>query len=398
MCLNELLRQAVRCPHPRPRYAYLAPLYRQAKTIAWDYLRHYASPIPGTVFNEAELSCTLPNQARLELLGAQDYHYLRGRYLDGIVLDEYAFMSPEAWSQVIRPALVDREGFAIFIGTPLGRNHFHALYEKARERPEFLTALWPASRTGIVPEAELEAARQDMTPEEYAQEFECSFEAAIRGAYYARELAACRAAGRIRAVAWEPGIEVETWWDLGHTDATAIVYTQQVGREVHVLDYTEDRGKDLAFYVKAVRERPYVYKRHHLPHDATAKHLAAGGHSIDQQLTALGLRPTTVHPANEVLDGINQARLVFPRCWFDAVKCARLLDALATYHAKWDPVRQVEKPEPEHDWSSHACDAFRYLAAGLRAPFAQGDPRLKPYHARTAFNPITHGQRTRRGI
>jgi phage terminase large subunit len=390
MAINELLRQAAGCVAPRPRYAYMAPLYRQAKTIAWDYLRYYAAPIPGTEFNEAELAATLPNGARIELLGAQDYHYLRGRYLDGICLDEYAYMAPEAWSQVIRPALVDRQGFALFIGTPLGRNHFHALYEKARARPEFLTACWPASVTGVVPEAELAAARLDMTPEEYAQEFECSFDAAIRGAYYARELATARAEQRIRAVPWEPTVEVETWWDLGHTDATAIVYTQQVGREVHVLDYTEDRGKDLAFYVKAVRERPYIYRRHHLPHDATAKHLAAGGQSIDQQVRALGLRPTQVHPAGEVLDGIHQARTLFGRCWFDELKCARLVDALAFYHAKLDPLRQTEKPEPEHDWSSHAADAFRYMATGLRDA-VQRERTARPYPARTEFNPLRYG-------
>lgn len=394
MTINELIRQAAECARPRPRYAYMAPLYRQAKSIAWDYLRHYANPIPGVEFNEAELSATLPNGARIELLGAQDYHYLRGRYLDGIVLDEYAYMSPQAWSQVIRPALVDRQGFAIFIGTPLGRNHFYELYEKTRQRPEFLSALWPASQTGIVPEAELLAAQEDMTPEEYAQEFECSFEAAIRGAYYARELTAARLEGRIRAVPWEPTVEVETWWDLGHTDATAIVFTQQVGREIHVLDYTEDRGKNLAWYVKAVRERPYIYRKHHLPHDATAQHLAAGGQSIDQQLRALGLRPTQVHPANDVLDGINQARLTFNRCWFDEVKCARLLDALASYHAKPDEKHQTERREPEHDWSSHAADAFRYMAAGLRDPVRQAAMH-KPYVARTAFNPLRHNQPTK---
>ena len=135
MTINETLRQAAQCVLERPRFAYMAPLYRQAKTIAWDYLRHYASPIPGVEFNEQELACTLPNGARIELLGAQDYHYLRGRYLDGIVLDEYAYMIPEAWTQVIRPALVDRKGWAVFIGTPLGRNHFFELYEKAKAAP-----------------------------------------------------------------------------------------------------------------------------------------------------------------------------------------------------------------------------------------------------------------------
>jgi hypothetical protein len=386
MTLNELLRQATLCPYARPRYAYMAPLYRQAKTIAWDYLRHYASPIPGTSFNEAELSASLPNGAKIELLGAQDYDYLRGRYLDGIVLDEYAYMPPQAWTQAIKPALVDRQGFAIFIGTPRGRNHF-----LEQEGGPFLTGFWPASRTGIVPDDELQLARTEMTPEEYAQEFECSFEAAITGAYYAQELAEARSAGRIRAVPWDPHADgVETWWDLGYTDATAIVYTQQVGREIHVIDFTEDSGRELAFYVRALRERPYIYKRHHLPHDAQAKHQAADGDTIEQQLRRLGLQPLQVHPANKVLDGINQARTLFRRCWFDETKCARLIDALGGYHAKHDDKHQIDKREPEHDQYSHAADAFRYMAAGLR-DVQPGERWRQPYHARTAFNPLTHG-------
>jgi hypothetical protein len=361
MTVNELIRSAAQCPLDRPRYAYMAPLYRQAKAIAWDYLRHYAAPIPGVEFNSAELSATLPNGARIELLGAQDYDYLRGRYLDGIVLDEYAYMPPDAWSAVIRPALVDRQGFAIFIGTPLGRNHFHALYERARQRDDLLTALWPASRTGIVPDDELAAARADMSPDLYAQEFECSFEAAIRGAYYATELNAARTSTRIRTIPWEPEVPVETWWDIGFSDATAIIFTQTVGREVRLIDYLEAAGQALPAYVKALRDRPYLYRRHHLPHDAEQTELGSG-RSIADQLRALGVRGITVGRSQDVLEGIQQARTFFARCWFDEAKCARLLDCLANYRSQWDEKRQDYKPQPYHDQWSHGADAFRYLA------------------------------------
>lgn len=394
MTINEMLRQAAQCALPRPRYAYMAPLYRQAKAIAWDYMKHYAAPIPGVGFNEAELSTTLPNGAKLELLGAQDYDYLRGRYLDGIVLDEYAYMPPEAWQAVIRPALIDRGGWAIFIGTPLGRNHFHALYEKARARPEFLTAFWPASRTGILSDADLEEARRDMTPDLYAQEFECSFEAAIKGAYYATELAACRAAGRIRTVSWEPTVPVETWWDIGFTDATAIIFTQTVGREVHCIDYLEASGQNLAWYVKELQRRPYLYGGlgtpgggHHLPHDAEQTELGSGK-SIAQQLRSLGVRPLTVGRPLDVLDGIQQARTFFARCWFDAEKCARLVDCLANYRSEWDDKRQDFKAKPYHDQWSHGADAFRYLATGHRSV----RPDL-PRRANTDWHPLDRERR-----
>jgi hypothetical protein len=365
MCINELMRQAALCPQERPRYAYMAPLYRQAKTIAWDYLRHYAGVIPGMDFNEAELAATMPNGARIELLGAQDYHYLRGRYLDGIVLDEYAYMVPEAWTQVIRPALVDRKGWAVFIGTPLGRNHFFELYEKARARPEFLTAMWPASRTGIVPADELEAARRDMAPEEYQQEFECSFEAAIRGAYYAKEITAARADGRIRPIPIEPSIPVETWWDIGFRDATAIIFTQTVGREIRLVDYVEESGQALPYYAKTLQERPYLYARHHLPHDAEKTELGTGK-SIYEQLRAMGVKPLTIGRALPVMDGIQTARVFLARCWVDERRCARLLDRLATYRAEWDEKRQMFKDKPYHDPACLAGETELVTPYGMR--------------------------------
>jgi len=391
MTINEQLRQAALCELPRPRYAYMAPLYRQAKTIAWDYVKHYAAPIPGVNFNEAELTCTLPNDAKIELLGAQDYDYLRGRYLDGIVLDEYAYMPPEAWTAVIRPALVDRQGWAIFIGTPLGRNHFYTLYERAKANVAFYTALWPASRTGIVPEEELAAARADMPPDEYAQEFECSFEAAIKGAYYADQLSTARLAGRIRTVAVETNLPVETWWDIGFADATAIIFTQTVGREVHVIDYIEERHRPLAFYAKALQERPYLYGRHHLPHDAEKTELGTGK-SIFEQLRAMGLKPLTIGKALPVLDGIQTARMFFSRCWFDERRCYRLIDCLANYRSEWDEKKQDFKDKPYHDEWSHGADAFRYLAVDHRP--GTGLPTAPTVHS--SFDVIDHNRQPHR--
>jgi hypothetical protein len=371
MAVNQLIRSAVECEHPAPRLAYMAPLYKQAKAIAWDYMRRFAGPIDGAKFNESELRCDLPGERRITLLGADNPDALRGIYLDGIVLDEYALMTEQVWTAVIRPTLVDRQGFAIFMGTPLGRNHFHALYERACQREDVLTMLYRASETAIVPADELDRAREEMGPDLYAQEFECSFEAAITGAYYARQLEQVRAESRIRTVPWQPAVPVITAWDLGRTDSTAIVFAQRARDEVHVIDFLEADGQELAFYVRELQRRPYLYGEHILPHDANAETLAAGGRSIATQLRAMFRTLNMpdrcrVLPQDEIAPGIELARRVFPRCWFDESKTRALIDHLASYRRAWSKIRNAYADDPQHDEHSHAADAFRYLAVGLR--------------------------------
>jgi hypothetical protein len=214
LCINELIDLALRNKQPRPRYAYLAPYYRQAKAATWDYLKAYTLPIPGTEKNEAELRVDLPNGARIQLFGADNYDALRGIYLDGVVLDEYAQMPSKAWSEVIRPALTDRQGWAVFIGTPKGRNAFYELYAEAKKNPDWYAALYRASETGVLPQSELEIAHQQMSPEEYEQEFECSFQAAILGSYYGTLMAQADAMGRVSRVPYEPRERVLTFTNL----------------------------------------------------------------------------------------------------------------------------------------------------------------------------------------
>lgn len=363
LCVNLLTQRASLTPNGR--FAYVAPLYRQVKQAAWDALK-YASHAPGVGTNESELVVQLPNEARVQLFGADNYDALRGMHLDGVVLDEYAQMNPAAWTEVIRPALAIKQGFAIFIGTPKGRNHFYELYRRAATDPQWLTALYRWEDSGVVAQSEIDLAKRDMSADEFAQEYECSFEAALRGAYYANELSRVRAEGRIKTVPWEPQIPVDTWWDLGFTDETAIVFSQTVGRELHVIDYLEASKASLAWYVAELQRRPYVYGRHTLPHDATHAQQAADGRSIEFQLRRLGLRPLRVLAKQPVLEGIHQARMLMARCWFDAERTQLLIDRLATYHAKVDDKTGTERKDPEHDQSSHGADAFRYMAIGLR--------------------------------
>ena len=257
LAINQLIKAALTCGKSRPRFGYIAPTFSQAKAVAWDYLKFYTSVVPGRVVNESELRITLPNESQIRLYGADNPDSLRGLYFDGAVLDEFGLMKGQTWSQVVRPALADRQGWALFIGTPNGRNYFFEICQQAKTAEGWFFQEFKASQTGVLPEEELKAARSQMTDDEYAQEFECSFEASVRGAVYAKELAQARADERVRNVPYDPLLPVHTAWDLGVGDATAIWFAQQVGAELRVIDYYEASGEGLHHYAGLER----------LPHD-----------------------------------------------------------------------------------------------------------------------------------
>ena len=377
-CVADLVLGALQTSKPNARYAYIAPLYVQAKDVAWAYVRDFAGSVPGVSFNEAELRADLPNGSRIRLYGADNYDRLRGLYLDGVVLDEYADMPPAAWGEVIRPALADRQGWAVFIGTPKGRNAFFDLYERAKVEPDWFALMLRASETGLLPESELAAARAEMTPEQYGQEFECSFEAAILGSYYGREMAEAELAGRITAVDYEPGLDVHTAWDLGIGDSTAIWFWQIAGGEIRVIDHYEAHGQALPHYAAVLASKPYRYGWDYVPHDARVRELGTGRTRVET-LRNLGRKPRLV-PSHEVMDGINAGRLTMPRCWFDADACRDGLEALRQYRADFDDKARVFRDKPKHDWTSHTADAFRYLAMAwreARKPAPESLPRFE---------------------
>lgn len=174
--INELLKKAALNDLLNPRYAYIAPLYKQAKTVAWDYLKHFSRVIPGVVINESELRIDYPWGARIQLFGADNPDSLRGQYFDGVVIDEVAQCSPTLYGEVIRPALADRKGWVIFIGTPKGHDHFYNLYQFAKRDPAWYANSFKASETGILDKEELDQAQKQMSEAEYRQEFECDFD------------------------------------------------------------------------------------------------------------------------------------------------------------------------------------------------------------------------------
>lgn len=367
-CVIQLLTkcwEAGKLGKREPRFAYIAPTYTQAKDVAWSYVKEYGLAIPGAQANESELRIDFPWGGRIRLYGSDNYDRLRGLYLDGVVLDEYGDMDPRAWPEVIRPALSDRQGWAIFIGTPKGRNHFSEVYDLAKEDSDWLCMMLKASETGLLDEKELADLRKMLSEDQYEQELECSFDAAIQGAYYAKELKRADADGRIGQVPYSTGLDVHTAWDLGIGDSTAIWFCQVVGQERRVIDYYETSGVGLDHYVKVLREKPYVYGQHYLPHDVEVKELGTGQSRL-AILKDLGLNNIVVGKRLPVDDGIQSARVFMSQCWFDEKKCKRGLDALRQYCREYDDKLKVFKQRPLHDWTSHAADAFRYLAINFK--------------------------------
>jgi phage terminase large subunit len=364
LAINHLIRAALCCTKERPRLAYIAPTYRQAKAIAWDYLKLYARPVPGFAANEAELRVDLGNGAQVRLYGADNPDALRGIYLDGVVLDEFGLMHGKVWSEVIRPALADRQGWACFIGTPNGRNAFWEMRDYASRTPGWFLAEYRAADTNILPAAELAAARDTMSADEFAQEFSCSFEASVRGAIYAREMAFLREYGRIKDVPWEPILPVNTAWDLGMGDSTAIWCVQMHNNEARFIDYYESSGEALGHYVNWLRSKPYTWGKHILPHDAQVRELGTGRTRVEI-LASLGVR-ATVCKQFDLEDGIEAARLFLKRAWFDQTLCRDGIEALQNYRREENSRTGELRSEPVHDWSSHAADAFRYAALSLK--------------------------------
>ena len=376
-CVADLVDAALRCDKLAPRFAYVAPFYTQAKDVAWLYLKRMVADIPGTSINESELRVELPNGARIRLYGADNYDRLRGIYLDGIILDEYADMDPRAWPEVIRPTLSDRKGWATFIGTPKGRNGFYDMHSHAESADDWFDLTLRADESGLLDEEELADARRTMTPEQYAQEYLCSFDAAILGAYYGKEMEAALRDGRITSVPYDENLPVHTAWDLGHSDSTVIWFWQIVAGQVRVIDFYEAHGRDIQHYCSVVHSKPYRYGDHWFPPDVRA-HVLGMHKTRVEQFIAGDVKPRVL-PDQKVMDGINALRLLFPRIWFDEEKCKAGLEALRQYRADYDEKLKVFKDHPLHDWTSHAADGARYLAEAFKEIVPEAvKPKPKP--------------------
>lgn len=359
--INQLIHSSLLCDKPNPRFAYIAPTYSQCKRIAWDYLLQYTRPL-GAIANIAELRVDFMGR-RISLYGADSPDSLRGIYLDGVVIDEIGDVNPAIFSDVVRPALADRIGYAMFIGTPKGNNHFKDLRDRADKAEDGWKLLeFKASETKLLIPSELSSARNEMGDDKYNQEFECSFNAAVEGSYYGKLINDLEEQDRITTIPREELSKTFCAWDLGISDSTSIWVAQVVGKEIRLVDYYENHGQGLDAYVSYIRDNGWSHATQLLPHDVVVRELGTGK-SRKEVLEAAGLEITVV-PKLSVQDGIQAVRQMLPRCWFDK-DVKQGLDALRNYRRVFDEKRNVFFDTPLHDWCSHAADAFRYLAVGL---------------------------------
>lgn len=370
--VNHLQRDALKIPGSK--YAYIAPTYKQAKLIAWEIFKKYSACVPGVEYNESELSIKYPNGSKIYLFGSENVDALRGISLWGGCQDESSQQPSNLFSEVISKCLADHLGYWIWLGTPKGKNQFFKTYTNARGSEDHMAILRTIDDTlrdevgetvtnlghALEDDRKL-VALGEMTQEEFDQEWYCSFEAAIKGAYYARELAQARRDGRIKIVPYDPMLPVFDVWDLGVGQKLAIGLYQRFGSELRMIDYWEGSNNDgIPQAIKALKEKPYIYGKHFAPHDIRHTDVGTGKTRLE---TAEALQwKFEVVPSMKVDDGINAGKLFFSRLWIDEQRCAHWLDAMAQYRQEWDESKGMFKEKPEHDWTSHPADVHRYAA------------------------------------
>jgi phage terminase large subunit len=377
------LEELVHPPGGR-HYGHIMPLHTQAKSVAWDKMKFYAGVVPGIKFNESELLVRYPNGNKVQLFGADNPDAFRGMAFSGLSLDEYAQMLAKVFSEVLSKALADHLGYCIWAGTIKGKDQLFQTYE-AGFGSDIWFRLWQdidrslATEEGVTIKV-LEAAMADdrklveqglMSEDEFNQEWYLSTDAAIQGAYYLKEMSAAKKAGRITNVPYDPSLPVDTDWDLGMVDAMAVIYSQSLrSGEIRIIDYHEAEGEALPYHIRQLQSRPYVYGKHYPPHDATIKELGSGKSRM-QVAKELGLNWEFPPPNPGVMAGIDAARLILAKCWFDEKKANRLIEGLRNYRKSFNSRLGEFTGVPVHNWASHPADAFRGLAVRHHTPLEE---------------------------
>lgn len=372
-------------------YWHLLPQSNQARKAIWDAVDphtgrrriDWAFPMEmRETTREQDMLIKFKNGSTWQVVGSDNYQALIGSGPAGIVYSEYMLSDPNAWS-FMRPMLLENDGWALFNGTPRGRNHLHSLYEMSKTEPGWFGQLLTVKDTGVFTPKQLEGERREIAKDRgddeanniIAQEYFCSWDAAIPGSYYGKIVAKLEEEGRITDVPWDTRYPVTTAWDLGVGDSTAIWFVQQIGLTLRVIDYYEQSGVGADHYARILREKDYAYEGHFLPHDADDREWGNNASSRVDTLKSLGVKPLRVLPRASIDDGINAVRVLLGRCVFDRTRCERGLAALRQYQRTWDDKLKCFSQKPLHDWTSHASDAFRYLAQGLRDPAKRNLPR-----------------------
>lgn len=348
-------------------YWHVFPTQKQARKAIWEGITSDGKRIIDQAFppsivkrkRDDEMMIELVNGSIWRLVGGDNYDSLVGSNVVGVVYSEAAITDPAAWTYV-RPILAESGGWAVFISTPRGKNWYFHLYEMALRNPEWHAEVLRWNETGAIQEAAIEAERRaGMTDEEIEQEFGCSFEAGSPGVVYQKEIGYLEKSKRIGPVPFDPTRPVETSWDIGLRDSTAIWFFQRVNKEVRVIDYYVNRNQKLPHYLEVLRSKPYSYTRHIGPHDIDREGFATD--PIIEIARNFGVS-FTVAPKFSVAKGIEATRALLQRAWIDEVRCHDGLQALKSYHFEWDPEKKMLGDKPVHDWSSHGADAIRTYA------------------------------------
>jgi hypothetical protein len=377
---NLVVKEAVKAPGV---YYYFFPTYSQGKKILWDGIdprtgMKFLDHIPPEIMekkSDTEMKITLNNRSIIQIVGTDNFDSIMGTNPRGCVFSEFSLQDPRAWDYT-RPILRENGGWALFVYTPRGKNHGWEMFRMAQAHDDWFTSLLTVRETmredgsPVITEADIGKDRAEgMSDELIEQEYYCSFEGYVQGAYYAKQLKTARAEGRITSVPHAAGHEVYTFWDLGVDDSTSIWFTQSIGREFRMIDYYEATGEGLAHYAKVLKERGYTYGDHYMPHDVEVRELSTG---VSRKETAenLGISPVLVvqraRDTQAVLAGIEAVRNIMSQCWFDEKKCSRGLSALEGYQAEYDEEKKKLADHPLHNWCSHGADAFRTFAVGYR--------------------------------
>jgi hypothetical protein len=365
-------------------YWHMLPMYAQARKSVWEAVnphtgrRRIDEAFPDAICDTKrgqDMFIRFKNGSTWQLVGSDSFNSLVGSPPIGVTASEWALANPAAWAY-LRPILRENGGWAVFITTPRGKNHVHRMFEAHKDDEEWFCQRLSAVETGTLSASDLEKERLEYQAEYghedgdalFAQEYLCDWEAAIVGSYYGRMMRDADREGRVRSVPYDPMALVHTAWDLGLSDSTAIWFFQVVGQEIHIIDFLENSGQPLAWYAGELKKKPYAYGEHILPHDAEAKELQTNRSRTDTlRALDLNVRVLKASGAEKILvaDGINAVRTILPRCWFDAEKCSKGIDALKAYRREYDEDRKAFHDRPVHDWASHPADAFRYLALGI---------------------------------
>ncbi len=385
------LHKAAVAAHTRvANYWHCLPMYEQARKAIWEAInphsgkRRIDEAFPKELRRRTDsqsMTIEFKSGSIWKVVGSDNPDSLVGAPPAGIVFSEWALANPSAWA-LLAPILLENNGWADFITTPRGRNHVKTMLDMARKNPQWFAEVLTVNETGF-PLSRVEEQRHEyhsIFGEEAGdalieQEYYCSFEAAILGAYYGKQMVLAEREGRILELAYEPSLPVHTSWDLGKGINMAIWMFQVAYGEIRVIDYLEGaHNQTIPECVEILQKKPYEWGYDFVPHDAKVKELGTGRTRIET-LISLKRKPRLV-PMHKVEDGITATRQTIKRCWFDEKRCEKGLETLRQYRAEWDDDKKCFKDTPFHDWASHGADAFRYMAMAYKE--LRAEPQKQP--------------------